>query len=93
LFAFVFFEGISTIYFVITDKNSKNILLRPYKPSPMEKKGDCDKEKPDIFFIVLDEYTSSEGLAKYFGFDNHRTDSLFDSEGFFCFDRFRSSTT
>ena len=83
LFAFVFFEGISTIYFAITDKNSKNILLRPYKQQLTEKMKDCDKEKPDIFFIVLDEYTSSEGLAKYFGFDNHRIDSLFDSEGFF----------
>jgi len=83
LFAFVFFEGISTIYFVITDKNSENILLRPDQQSSSEKMGDCDKEKPDIFFVVLDEYTSSEGLAKYFGFDNHRIDSLFDSEGFF----------
>ncbi len=83
LFVFVFFEGILTIYFVITDKSSENILLSPDKQSPGGKTGDCDKEKPDIFFIVLDEYTSSEGLAKYFGFDNHRIDSLFNSEGFF----------
>jgi len=83
LFVFVFYEGILTIYFVITDKGSENILLKSYKQSPMEKTGDCNKEKPDIFFIVLDEYTSSEGLAKYFGFDNHRIDSLFDSQGFF----------
>jgi hypothetical protein len=83
LFAFMFYEGILTIYFVITDRSSKNILLKPSKQLVTEKMEDCDKEKPDIFFIVLDEYTSSEGLAKYFRFDNHRIDSLFDSEGFF----------
>ena len=83
LFVFVFFEVIMTIYFIITDKNSENILLRPDKQSSIKKMGDCDKEKPDIFFVVLDEYTSSEGLAKYFGFDNHGIDSLFNSKGFF----------
>jgi hypothetical protein len=34
LFVFVFFEGILTIYFVITDKSSENILLSPDKQSP-----------------------------------------------------------
>jgi len=83
LFAFIFYEGAVTIYFVITDKSSKNILLKSSKQLVIKKVEDCDKEKPDIFFIVLDEYTSSEGLAKYFGFDNHRIDSLFDAKGFF----------
>jgi hypothetical protein len=91
VFAFVFFEGILTIYFIITDKNSKNILLSPYKQARMETMGDCDKERPDIFFIVLDEYTSSEGLAKYFGLNNHRIDSLFKSEGFFVSSGSRSN--
>jgi hypothetical protein len=83
LFVFVFFEGILTIYYVITNKNSENVLLSPYNQSPKENMESCDKEKPDIFFVVLDEYTSSEGLTKYFGFDNHRIDSLFDSKDFF----------
>ena len=40
-------------------------------------------QKPDIFFIIFDEYASSASLKKYFGFDNAFTDSFFISNNFY----------
>jgi hypothetical protein len=39
--------------------------------------------KPDIFFIVFDEYTSSLALKKYLQFNNSLIDSAFSSNHFF----------
>jgi len=41
------------------------------------------KQMPDIFFIVIDAYTSSKALKKYFNFDNSRLDSSLLNAGFF----------
>ena len=41
------------------------------------------KQMPDIFFIVIDEYTSSKALNKYFNFDNSQLDSSLLNAGFF----------
>ncbi len=42
-----------------------------------------DSMKPDVFFIVFDEYTSSASLKKYFSFDNTRLDSSLSAAGFY----------
>jgi hypothetical protein len=39
--------------------------------------------KPDIFFIVFDEYANSKSLKQDFSFDNLELDSSFVSRGFF----------
>ncbi len=41
------------------------------------------KQLPDIFFMVIDEYTSSKALKKYFNFDNSQIDSSLSDAGFF----------
>lgn len=44
----------------------------------------CDTcSKPDIFFIVFDEFTSSLCLKNYFGFDNKYLDSALQSNHFY----------
>lgn len=42
-----------------------------------------NEQKPDIFFIILDEYASSLALARYTGFDNKLIDSILTNKGFF----------
>jgi hypothetical protein len=37
---------------------------------------------PDIYLIVLDKYTSSAALAKYFGFDNSQFEAFLRGRGF-----------
>jgi hypothetical protein len=43
----------------------------------------CDIEKPDIFFLVLDGYTSSECLKEEFNYDNSALDSILISNHFY----------
>jgi hypothetical protein len=44
----------------------------------------CDTcSKPDIFFIVFDEYASSLSLKKYLGFENNRLDSSLQRNNFY----------
>lgn len=40
-------------------------------------------DKPDIFFIVLDEYTSSKCLKEEFNYDNKEIDSLLNASRFY----------
>jgi hypothetical protein len=40
-------------------------------------------QRPDIFFIVFDEYTSSKGLKEFMNYDNSFVDSLFVKNNFF----------
>jgi hypothetical protein len=43
----------------------------------------CDTcTKPDIFYLLLDCYTSSDMLQKEFGYNNSRTDSFLTQKGF-----------
>jgi Sulfatase len=42
-----------------------------------------DTARPDIYFIVFDEYTSSSCLKEEFGFDNSPLDSLLKAHHFF----------
>jgi hypothetical protein len=52
----------------------------------------CDScIKPDIFFIVFDEYTSSLALKKYLEFDNGLLDSTFRANHFFISPKSKSN--
>jgi hypothetical protein len=51
----------------------------------------CNKPRPDIYFIVLDEYPSSVSLSEDLQFDNHSLDSLLKSNGFFISGRSNSN--
>lgn len=39
--------------------------------------------KPDIFFIVLDEYSGSHALKRYFNYDNYQFEEFLKRRGFF----------
>jgi hypothetical protein len=51
----------------------------------------CNKPKPDIYFIVLDEYPSSASLREDLQFDNHSLDSLLKATGFFISEKSNSN--
>lgn len=42
-----------------------------------------DSLKPDVFFIVFDEYASSLSLKRFLNFDNYKLDSMMVSNGFY----------
>lgn len=51
------------------------------KPSFYEKSSD----KPDIYYIILDEYGSNNALKKFFSYDNSQFLSTIEKKGFFIF--------
>lgn len=91
LLAFIIIEIILMGYHFVMRDYSKNRLYQQGDKIITTLHSDCEYEKPDIFFIVLDEYTSSEGLSKYFNFNNSKIDSLFASRGFYVVSHSRSN--
>lgn len=64
-------------------KISRNILPGENQlsaPAPINLHG---RTKPDIFFILVDEYTGSRMLKKYFHYDNSRFQNFLKENGFF----------
>jgi hypothetical protein len=71
---------------------SINVLLQKQKQNDLAQKiADDDKftdtkintQKPDIFYIVFDSYTSSESLLSDFNYSNAELDSFLEKKGFF----------
>jgi hypothetical protein len=67
---------------LITKPNTVELI-----PSPNRHTGKLIhsilKEKPNIYFIILDSYTSSESLKKYWGYDNSAFEDSLAKIGFF----------
>jgi hypothetical protein len=57
------------------------------------KEKDSIQEKPDIYYIVLDSYTSIESLRKYWNYDNEPFISSLKKIGFSVIDSTRSEYT
>ena len=75
---------------IISKKAAKNNLVAKSELNT-SLPDSCSKEKPDIFFIVLDEYASTDALRKFFGYDNSAMDSFFVANGFYISDGSKSN--
>lgn len=54
--------------------------------------GNIDNtKKPDIFFIVFDEFASTQAIQKYLGYDNSILDSMLARRHFFVIDSSKSN--
>lgn len=67
-----------TIY---NDQEHNFGLKNKHTIKPINSRDSC--QKPDIFFIVFDEYASSSSLKQYFGFENSYCDSSLKRNNFF----------
>ncbi|SHF09182.1 hypothetical protein SAMN02745131_01759 [Flavisolibacter ginsengisoli DSM 18119] len=79
---FLILEVGTFIYNGITHVAASNNLSGPDYPKT-NIKSCVNTTKPDIFFIVLDGYTSSQCLKEEFNYDNSITDSLLLNNHFF----------
>lgn len=80
---FVTMEAALTVYKLANKEHLKKDWAYYNEPLKIAPTPVIDQQKPDIFFIVFDEYTSSKALQRYFGFDNSHIDSALQSNGFF----------
>jgi hypothetical protein len=73
----------------ITNNQENNIAHNNESINPIPTCDTC--QKPDIFFIVFDEYASSRSLQRYFGFENSLIDSSFKKNNFYIARNSRSN--
>jgi hypothetical protein len=79
---FLILEVGTLIYNVITNKlRDNNLSDKSYSQSFNNVCGNV--QKPDIFFIVLDGYASSQCLKEEFNYDNSEIDSLLTQNHFY----------
>lgn len=78
---FIAIEGFTTIFRFIRKDHLKNDLA--YYNKPVDITIGDSSNKPDIFFIVFDEYGSTAALKKYLHFDNSGLDSMLVKNNFF----------
>jgi hypothetical protein len=80
LVVFVFVELVTTTYKLVIGEERNNQLASKLK---LDHNIRCLTKKPDIFFVVLDGYTSSMCLKEEFKYDNTEIDSLLSANNFF----------
>ena len=77
-----------TIYII----NPGNVLLNENKNLEIDKKTkDEIKVKRDIYYIILDGYTSSGSLKQYLNFDNSKFDNYLTKKNFYIANKSRSN--
>jgi hypothetical protein len=81
-FIFLLLEGVTFFYYVLTQQ-SVNDLSDNKRSLNTLPEGCTETTKPDIFFLVLDGYTSSACLQKQFNYSNSSLDSLLTANHFF----------
>lgn len=83
-------EGVFLLQKMITNDQQNNIAH--HNNDVIKSKLTCDTcNRPDIFFIVFDEYASSLSLQRYFGFDNSYLDSSLKKHNYYIAKKAKSN--
>jgi hypothetical protein len=88
---FIILELCISIYKQLSGEESKNHIAHYNTPVDVNIKNIHDTLKPDIYFIVFDEYASSSSLKKYYQFDNNYLDSILLKNDFFIANKSKSN--
>ena len=77
---------------IVAFSNKEKDALNAVRPTFDSKLTICDScKKPDIFFILLDQYSGSPMLKKYLGYENSKFENFLDSAGFHVIPNARSN--
>ncbi|MGZ8553703.1 MAG: hypothetical protein ACXWV8_09880 [Chitinophagaceae bacterium] len=76
-------EGINSLYKTINKEGKKNNQTYYNTPLHPPLLSEPDSLKPDIFYIIFDEYASSTSLKQYLDYDNSKLDSVLVKNGFY----------
>ena len=88
---FVLVELALLFFGVFTNKEKRLSLSGDNKPIDIEINRIDERLKPDIFFIIFDEYASSASLKKYLNFNNENLDSFFLQKGCYIVHKSKSN--
>jgi Sulfatase len=79
---FIILEALISLGSIVAKERKKNDYAYKNYLLPIDVNDTAGLIKPDIFFIVFDEYMSSAGLEKYLHFHNKQLDTILESNGF-----------
>ncbi len=86
LLIYIFIEVGKTLLYAGTGKSPQLQVSASKLPPP------CDScTKPDIYFLLFDEYASSKSLKKNYRYDNSQMDSFLKKNGFHVFPESKSN--
>lgn len=91
IFAVLIVIDLTLIAYKYLSPGDENDISRNNPPLNIDIKPVPDSLKPDIYFIVFDEYASSLSLKKYFNFDNHALDTMMENNRFYIAKKSRSN--
>jgi hypothetical protein len=74
----VLYTGLQLARGLNQDRSQKILVPPPPSVAP----GAAGSRPPDIYFLLLDQYTGSEMLAEHFGYDNSEIESFLKRRGF-----------
>lgn len=73
-------------------KNDHNLI---YPQQPLcSQYSSCDQpvtSKPDIYFLIFDEYTNNRNLRRYWNYNNGSITNWLSEQGFYCADSSRAN--
>ncbi len=76
-------EGVSSLYKTINKEGKKNNQTYYNTPLQAPLLSEPDSLRPDIFYIIFDEYASTLSLRQYLDYDNSKLDSVLVKNGFY----------
>lgn len=88
---FLLLEIAQLAYNILTGKQKENNYAHRSTPVLKNLGQQQDREDPDIFFIVFDEYTSSLALQKYLNYNNTHVDSTLLKNNFYVASKAQSN--
>jgi hypothetical protein len=84
-------EVVTSLYKTINKERKKNNLTYYNIPLQVPALSEADSLKPDIFYIIFDEYASSLSLKQYLNYDNSKFDSALTKNNFYISARSKSN--
>lgn len=88
IMVFLVLSSIVTLFINYENSNEDHNLIYPGKPisdsyTPVQ---EPDSSKPDIYFLLFDEYTNGETLKKIWNYDNSGIEDWLKQKGFYVAD-------
>lgn len=83
LIVLLLIEGVGSLYKTINKEGKKNNLTYYNTSLQVTLASEPDSLKPDIFYIIFDEYASTSSLKHYLNYDNSKFDSVLIKNGFY----------
>ena len=91
IFVLLSTEAAVSVYKILKEHGEKNNLCYYNKPISIPPSSVPDSSKPDIFFVIFDEYASSLALKSYLNYDNIDLDSTLLKNGFYIASKSKSN--